>query len=64
MTDMRDKWPNGIYGGSHSGKTWIDGGKQTDAVEIIYNRYYRGHPDRIAELELARKLDKLEREDV
>ena len=36
---------------------------QTDAVEILHNRYYRGHPDRIAELELARKLDKLERED-
>ncbi len=27
----------------------------TDAIEIIYRRFYEGHPDRIAGLELARQ---------
>jgi DNA-binding XRE family transcriptional regulator len=33
----------------------------TDALEILYNRIYKGHPDRIAELEQARADDAVAR---
>ena len=34
----------------------------TDALEILYNRYYKGKPERIAELEEARVNDDVARQ--
>jgi DNA-binding XRE family transcriptional regulator len=36
--------------------------KTTSAVEILHRRYYKGKPDRIAELEAARAEDELARQ--
>ena len=33
----------------------------TDGLEILYNRYYKGNPERIAELEEARVNDDVAR---